>query len=100
MCVCAPTSGEVGVGERTGEAEGEVWLARGATPFDLTSLTGGFLPFMTPFALGGDTFPRLGSDLAPPPFTMATGGGVFGLGGLFFGVDGTLCFEEEEAGEV
>ena len=82
MYIC--TSGDVGVGERTGEALGEVWLARGATPFDLASLVGAFLP-------GGD--PLLGSDLTPP-FIMLGGGGVCGLGGLFLGAAGSLDLTE------
>ena len=69
------------MGERAGEALGEVWVALGATPLALASLVGGFLPL----ALGGDTFPLLGRDLAPPPFTMVAGGGVRGLRGRFLG---------------
>lgn len=62
-------------------------------PLDLASLIGVFLP------LGGE--PLLGRDLVPPPFIMAAGGGVCGLGGRLLGAAGTLGLPEmEEGGEV
>lgn len=75
------TSGDVGVGDRTGEAFGEVWFARGAIPFALASLVGVFLPLMV---LGADPLVRPGSGLFTPPFVIAVaGGGVRGLSGRF-----------------
>ena len=69
----------MGVGERTGEALGEVWLARGALPLDFPSREGGFLP-LGGEALGGEAL-RLWSGLFPAAPFIITGGGVLGLGG-------------------
>jgi hypothetical protein len=85
-------SGEVGVGERTGDALGDIWLARGAAPL---SRRGGLR--LAPldegaFLLCGDLTPR-------SPFVIA-GGGVFGLGGRFAGAEGIFCLEVAEVCEA
>ena len=77
------TSGDVGVGERTGEALGDVWLARGA-PLAFASCNGVLL-------CGGDTLP-LCCCLPPVPFTIG-GGGVFGFRGRLWGVEGTFVLD-------
>lgn len=71
------TSGEVGVGERTGEALGDIWCARGAVPLDFEAWTGGFL--------WGDWRFTLLLGLIPP---FMAGGGVLGLGGRPWGATG------------
>ena len=73
----------MGVGERTGDALGDIWLARGAAPL---SLMGGLL--LAPLTLDEGAF-----FLGPLSPLVIAGGGVLGLGGRFAG---TFVLDEPE----